>query len=550
MEIKTIAILGNNFISKVIALSLKINHPQITVKIFSNGEDYKQQIISTQYIAPQVTYSLPQFFIKHCNITISDIFERTNSTVGKAVIFEGIDDKEIIMPIREQNLRYRYLEHQCSKSNVFKNLSPHQKYLAFIEYLIQTNSNFMEIFTKFPFTLYQNQKNLYNHIIRLNPIREDVIWQALPSCCDLELLNVLLDEKLAGQDIQQISNPIINIDSVETTITEDKNLKTITVLHTNENSFPIDFVVNTGIDNSFFNSFIDSSDTLTETNNTIVFSGYSKQDFNFIEPAILRNKIQDNQLIKTLNYQDKSTEITFNNEFNNINKEQKKYLINDLYNSNYIEFNIEQLGLNPMFNEDITTGIVFINSIVSTLGSIIIDFNNKYEYLNVLQHHWMQWRSSLKKFAYYLFEDNSILGYESLKKAPDVFTTNFQNKVPSFILDEYHDIAYGYYDNSDKEAYSLFDYIIVAAQLGRITSFDYPLTDEDIFEKLAIFYEFEKNENIFSAYECSFEDFKNLVILDTPNFNPDISITEHNGITYETYIENVTVTRVRMIHDI
>lgn len=550
MEIETIAILGNNFISKVIALSLKINHPQITVKMFSNGENYKQQIISTQYIAPQFTYSLPQFFIKHCNITISDIFERTNSTVGKAVIFDGIDDKEIIMPVREQHFNYIYLEHQCSKSNVFQNLPPHQKYLAFIEYLIQTNSNFMEIVTQFPFTLYQNQKNLYNHTIRLNPLKENQIWQSLPSCCDLELLNVLLDEKLAGHDIQQISNPIINIDCVETTITEDKNLKRITVFHTSENSFPIDFVVNTGIDNSFLNSFIDSSDTLTETNDTLVFSGYSKQDFDFIEPAILRNKIQDNQLIKTLNYQDKSTEITFNNEFDNINKEQRKYLINDLYNSNYIEFNIEQLGLNPMFNEDITTSIVFMDSIVSTLGSIIIDANNKYEYLNVLQHKWMQWRTSLKKFAYYLLDNNSILGYESLKNAPDVYTTNFQNKVPPFILDEYNDIAYGHYNNCDKEAYSFFDYIIVAAQLSRITSFDYPLTDEDIFEKLAIFYEFEKNENIFVVNECNFEVFKNLVILDTPDFNPGISITEHNGITYETYIENVPITKIRMIHDI
>jgi len=548
MEIGLIAVLGNNFISKIIALSLKINHPQVDVKIFTNGEDYKQQIISPHYKPAEYDVTLPQFFLKHCDITISDIFEKTNSTIGQAFIFNGLSDKEIFITDNVQKLSYRDLAYQCKKNNFLKGLMPHRQYLAFIEYLIQTNSNLIEILTKFPLTLYRNQENLYRTSYKYNfPKREDISWHMLPGCYDLESLNNLLDEKIVEYDITKINDLIVNIDSTETINTENKNRKTITTLHTSENNFPIDFVINTGIDNNFLNSFIESSDTLTEMNDTIIFSGYTTQDFDFIEPAILENKIQDNQFLKTLNYQDKTTKMLFSNEVDNIKKQQNKFLINDLHDSNYIEFNLEHLGLNPMFNEDLTTAIVYSDSIISTLGSIIIDSDNIYGYLNVLQNNWAHFRASLKKFVYHLLENNQVLGYESLKKAPDEYATNFQNKVPSFTVDLFNDITFG--NSIEKEAYSLFDYILVSAQLGKITNFDYQLQDLDIFEKIANYIEFEKNEDIFSLNNCNFEVFKNFIILETPNYNPSSSITEHNGIIYETFIEFVPVTRVRIINN-
>lgn len=548
MEIETVAVLGNNFVSKIIALSLKINHPQIDVKIFTNGEDYKQQIISTQYNPFTLDCTLTQFFLKHCNITTSDLFERTNSTVGHAVLFDGISDREILIPMKRQHLNYRDLVYQCNKKNVLKKLTPHQQYLAFIEYLIQTDSNVIETITSFPFNLYQNQENLYRSFFRYNfPKREDVTWQMLPGCYDIESLNILLDEKIAEYNITKINDIIGNIDCVEVPIIEDKNFKTITALYINETGFPVDFVINTGIDNSFLNSFIASADTLTETNDTIVFSGYQKQDLDFCEPAILKNKIQDNQFSKNLYYQDKTTEIIFSNEINNIKKDQNKFLVNDLYNSNYIEFNIENLGLNPMLNEDLLTTIVYSDEIILTVGSIVIDSDNINKYLDKLQNNWTNFRINLKKFAYYLFQDNAILGYEALRTVPNDYATNFQNKVPSFTVDLYNEILYG--NKPEKDAYSIFDYILLAAQLARITNFDYQLSDLDVFEKLAIFIEFEKNEDIFSINHCNFDTFKNLVLLETPDYNPNNSTTEYNGITYETYIEYVPVTRVRIIHN-
>ena len=548
MEIETIAILGNNFISKIIALSLKINHPQINVKIFTNGEDYKQQIISTQYIPFEHDYTIPNFFLKHCNITISDIFERTSSTVGQAVIF-NLNNQEIIMPSRVHSWIYRALDYQCNKSNVLRKLTPQQKYLAFIEYLIQTNSNLVEIITKFPFTLHQNQKNLYHTSYRYNfPKREDISWQMLPGCYDLESLNILLDEKIAEFYVEKIDDVVINIDINETTITEDKNLKTIAALHTSENSFIVNFVINTGIDSSILNNFIESSDTLTEINDTIIFSGYTKQDFDFFEPAVYKNYIQDNQFLKTINFQNKSSEMVFSNAVDNINKEQNKFLINDLYNSNYIEFNVDRLGLNPVLNEDLATAIVYSDDIISTLGAIVLDSDNMYGYLNRLQNNWTYFRSSLKKFAYYLFENNELAGYESLKIAPIEYATNFQNKVPSFTVDLYNDITYS--NSVEKEAYGLFEYILIAAQLGKVTNFDYTLIDDDIFKNLAIYLEFDKNENLFAFNNCNFDVFKNFIILETPDYKPGSSITEHNGITYENYIEFVPVTRVRIINDI
>jgi len=112
----------------------------------------------------------------------------------------------------------------------------------------------------------------------------------------------------------------------------------------------------------------------------------------------------------------------------------------------------------------------------------------------------------------------------------------------------YNDISYS--NGVEKEAYGLFEYILIAAQLGKVTNFDYTAIDDDIFKKLAIYLEFDKNENIFAYNNCNFDVFKNFILLETPDYNPGNTITEHNGITYETYIEFVPVTRVRIINDI
>lgn len=544
MAIKNIAILGNTFTAKVIALSLKINNPQCNPILFTNNENFRTQIISNQYLPTAEQYSFPTLLFKHCNISVSDIFSQTKSTVGHGISFEGLKENEIIFPARMTQLQFSQLNYYCTKYDFLKFDTTEKKYQAFIEYLIQKNKNILDVFTIFPYDLYSNNENLYHLTGKfLTEGPPGPLWFRMPGCYDLDNICALLDNKISELTITIIPDSIINSTAETISVLDAKNIKNITHITTNNQSFDIDLVINTGIDNLFFNNFIESEKELVTTNPTIIFSGYEEEEMSFIEPAIYNNQLLDNNFVKIVKYKDYSQKITFNNNVSNLNTLQNNFLINDTNHSNYIEFNLEKLGLNPMLNEELIVANTFIDSIISTASSSIIDPANVYQYIGTLQYKWENFNKNLKKFGFYLLKNTTLQGYESFKNTPEIFNTNFANKVPNFSVDFDNEITFG--NSYDKDPYSAIDYIIAAAQLGNITAFDFDFSNSNIFDRLALYLEINVKENFYFNGYFTFEEFLNLIILETPNYGNEGQITSKDGEFFETYIEYVPFKRVR-----
>jgi hypothetical protein len=544
MAIKNIAVLGNTFAAKVIALSLKINNPQSNPILFTNNESFRTQIISNQYLPVAEQYSFPSLFFKHCNISVAEIFTQTKSTVGHGISFEGIIENEIILPARMTQLQFSLLNYYCTKYDFLKFDSTERKYQAFIEYLLQKNKNILDVLTIFPYDLYKNNDNLYHLTGKfLTEGSAGPLWFRMPGCYDLDNLALLLDNKISELGLDIITDNIVDGSTEILPVLDGKNKKNITQITTSSQSFNVDLVINTGINNLFFNNFIESDKELTTTNPTIIFSGYEDEQIDFLEPAIYNNQLLDNKFVKILKYQDYAKKISFSNNVNNINTLQNNFLINDLNHSNYIEFNLEKLGLNPIFNEELVAANIYIDTIVSTINSSIIDPANLYQYIDSLQHKWENFNKNLKKFSFYLLQDNNLQGYGIFNNTPDTLKTNFNDKVPSFSTDFNNEITFG--NSYDKDPNSVIDYIILAAQLGNITAFDFDFSSSNVFDRLALYLEINVKENFYFNGYFTFDEFLNLLILETPNYGNVGQITSKNGEYFETYIEHVPFKRLR-----
>lgn len=560
MAISSVTILGNTFIARILALIIKNNNPLIEVKILTNGEVYNKQIISPIHsLTTGDDLGFLSFFSTQLNVPAQSIFSQTNSTLGLARSYHGITENELILPFNYSEICPDMLHYYSHVKNYKKyEATSESLFYEFIEWLIQKGENLPDVISPFPLELYKNNKNqplFFNFKLHLQGrvISNKPIWNYMPGCFDLDGIVNLLNEKILEENISINEKVVTNI-TTELTESIGKNRKDIKTIELENETIETDLVINTGIDNSNFDNFIEANEELTEINECINFSAYSitENEKNFC--PVYENFISNNSFIKNLNYTNSTVNILFSDSGENeLSKDATKFLVNQNYDSNYIFFDISKLGLNPMLDEEIKTVLVYSNLIGLTVNSSIIDPLNLYNYIQNLQTRYNDWRHELKTYNYYLLNNISKEKYAIFNNIPQQFKTNFQNKIPvknKRLTDETIGMN-AWFSISQKLAsqgvpertpVSLYDYIFTAAQKGKITSFVYPYNEnENMFKDvLYVGKELTKRQLYFLGF-LTFDDYKNIVILDNPGYDGSDSFVLDDGTEIESKTETVKI---------
>ena len=548
MAINTVAILGNTFTARILALIIKSNNPLLEVKILTNGEVYQKQIISPMHtLTTADDLSFLPFFSTQLDISSKSIFSQTNSTLGLANLYHGITEHEIILP-------FNFSEVCPDMLHYYSHVKDYKKYEAtseslfyeFIEWAVQKEENLVDVLSLFPLELYKNDKNhplFFNpNLHKQGPMFTKQIWESMLGCYDLDNILNLLDEKIAQENI--IVNDSI-ITNIATDVTESigKNKKDIKTIQLENEIVNTDIVINTGINNNYFDNFIESNEELYETNHCINFSSYTITENEQSFGAVYENFIDNGSFTKKLNYTDRTLSILFSNDGEHqLSNKAAKFLINQNFDSNYIFFDISKLGLNPMLDEEIKTLLIYSNLIGLTVNSSIIDPNNLYNYIKNIQSRWDAWRHELRKYNYYLLTDVAKQNYEIFDGIPQQYKTDFQNKIPvhkTRLSDEttgmnaFVPIGKKLASQSvpERTPTSLYNYIFIAAQKGNITNFNYPYHEDEAMFKDVLYVgkELIKRQLYFLGF-LTFEDFKNIVILNNPEYNGSDSFISDDGI--------------------
>ena len=75
MEIKNISILGNTIAARMFGLSIAIPNPNIHIKIFTNNEEFKNNIRTPTMFQNQLNMTLSYYFEEELDIPSEDIFK-------------------------------------------------------------------------------------------------------------------------------------------------------------------------------------------------------------------------------------------------------------------------------------------------------------------------------------------------------------------------------------------------------------------------------------------------------------------------------------------
>lgn len=547
MALNSIAVLGNTFSAKILATMLAINHPNKNIYLYTNNETFKSQIKSPVQSPTHHSYNLLGFFVCHLRIPAEDILRHTTTTLGLGTSYKGLQDTEIINPLKIKNVKTDFINFCCVQKNFKKFDSLSNQVEAFFEWMVQTDKNLLDIYSAFPYHLYTEdpQQDLhFNFDKNLIPTTYDIIkvehW--LAGCYDIEGISGILDTHLEKHGVQIINEEILFVEDeildaqtfYDNTYTNEENVKNkkfITKISTETTSNDINFVVNTGIDFDYFRNFIQLAEeqgpTLYEENETIVFTKLSETIESVQKPNVYDNLCSDNSFTKYLYFNDK-TIIQHYNKINGqtLNTLQKKYLINQKYDSNYIEFDIEKFGLNPYLNEEIPCLIISARSILGIVSSCVLDDNNIPIYVNSYQAGLNRFMINCKKYCYNLFHNNTLQGYELFNQIPTDYNLNFENKVPVIqglnqygehvkgdILSATEQITIESQVIDEAQPYSSLDYIFINYQKNCITNFKniFAVDDPTFNEAIAL------GVNLFQAHMyhlgfLNFEDFKNIVV--------------------------------------
>ena len=560
MAITTVAILGNTFTARILALIIKGNNPLVDVKILTNGESYNKQIISpihTLTTADDLGF-LP-FFSTQLDISSNSIFSHTNSTLGLANLYHGITDQDIILP-------FNFSEVCPDMLHYYSHVKDYKKYEAtseslfyeFIEWAVQKEENLVDVLSLFPLELYKNDKNhplFFNpNLHKQGPMFTKQIWESMLGCFDLDNILNLLDEKITQENIIVNDSIITNI-ATDITETIGKNRKDIKIIELENEIVNTDIVINTGINNNYFDNFIESNEELYETNHCINFSSYTITENEQSFGAVYENFIDNGSFTKKLNYTDRTLSILFSNDGEHqLSNKAAKFLINQNFDSNYIFFDISKLGLNPMLDEEIKTVLIYSNLIGLTVNSSIIDPLNLYNYIQNIQHRWNDWRHELRTYNYYLLTDIEKQNYEIFNDIPQQYKTNFQNRIPvhnktrlsdeTTSMNAFVPIGKKLASQSvpERTPTSLYNYIFIAAQKGKIINFDYLYNeDEPMFKDvLYVGKELIKRQLYFLGF-YTFEDFKNIVILKNPDYDGSDSFISDDGIEIVGRTETIKI---------
>lgn len=617
MEIKKIGIIGNCLTSKILALLIKKNN-DVDVKIFTNGEAYTHGIISPIQLPKNPNFSFLQL-LNQVGINPTDLFTRTDSTLSPGVSFSGLQEDNIVLPIKCSPVKIEYINHDCQRKNFLKYNNIASQYYAFMEWCIQTNHDLLDMLTFFPFDLYKqnNQQDFYfNFDLDLIPTTFNIL--ELPSfmagCFDLHSINEMLLELVNNHNIEIVTEAIDNVidytfdvDPATIQVNEGncKLKKIIQEIQINAENYPVDLVINTGTTLNYFVNFIetptDSTETLPyittvddddivtvyddpqvhcnepgcwcnskpiplyENNETIVFTNVTSELIDFEPTSLFKNQITETSFIKYLHYTNKTVKLEFNNDASTISNKRKNYLTNSKYDSNYIEFDLNSLRPNPLFDEEITALVEFAYLINTTVSSIVIDVDNMYNYINNIDFSWNNHKRYCKIFAYHFFKNNSLTAFDTLKTTPPSYNLNFGSKIPTLLDENSQGVEIEkdkslpsenfFADDNSKNAlvpYEITDYQLVSLQKKEITDFvsTFEENDETFLETYYLSSKLIK-AHFYARGFLTFEEYKNLVLLNKKNFISDSQFELDDGTVIVSGIKYLPVKLFDMVrHDL
>jgi len=606
MEIKKIGVIGNCLTSKILALLIKKNN-DVDVKIFTNGEAYTHGIISPIQLPKNANFSFLQL-LNQVGINPTDLFTRTSSTLSPAVNFSGLQEENIILPIKCNPVKLEYVNHDCQRKNFLKYHNIPSQYHAFMEWCLQTNHNLLDMLTFFPFDLYQqnNQQDFYfNFDLDLIPTTFDLLDMPsfMAGCFDLDSINEMLLELINTNNIEILTEAIDNVidytvevDPATIQVNEGNNKlkKIIQEIQINTENYSVDLVINAGTTSNYFVNFIEVSDELSqddninsdhsefhcnepgcwcnsnpiplyENNETMVFSNVTSEIIDFMPTNLFENQITETSFVKYLNYTDKTVKLEFNNDATTISNKRKNYLTNSKYDSNYIEFDINVLRPNPLFDEEITALVEFAYLINTTVTSIVIDTDNIYNYINNIDFLWNNHKRSCKIFAYHFFKNNNLPAYSILKTTPASYNLNFGKKIPTLLdenslgvetkKDKSLPSENFFADDNSKNAlvpYEITDYQLISLQKKEITDF-INIFEENDETFLDTYYLSSKliKAHFYARGFLTFEEYKNLVLLNKKNFISDNQFELDDGTVIGSGIKYLPVKLFDMVrHDL
>lgn len=574
MEIKNLSILGNTFESRLFALAIAVTNADIHVKIFTNGEDFINNIKTPTMFQSQQNITLSYYFEEELGILPSEIFANTNTTLSLCSVFSGIADDDIILPLSyKQHLIHHLIRYNCYSKNFLKDQDPDTQFRAYMEWAIQHNRPLIDL-SPFPEEAYRNDKNanLYFTLKEINPnfdaITTQFVYKVGPQfsagTMDIENIKVILDEKINElSNIEWITAPITdfqtNFISVEDIqgVNTTKDIKNIISVVTGNNSHSVDLLVNTGVSNEFLDSFIESEDDepLFVENPVFPFTILKQYEAKIKEePDVLRQDLIDNGIRIHLTYADKTIIQEYQLEDQPINTTQgfnaellydetvdvetiqlsenlqQSHIVNQKYSSNYIFLDLNRLGLNSTMGEEFKSLIAFSKLLTYIVGSASMANSNFYNYLNAMESAWDSFRTEVNCMTYYLMRNNQRVGLEFYNNPPEKYQTRFDSWGSGFPDLEYinylGETVSGLYqsrrfgENDGKTVSFLrypfmeYDYAVIGQQKGDITSFLYDFSEqEDLFKDIYYMQKYMYNSFIFYNGATDFATFKNSYLI-------------------------------------
>ena len=496
MEIKNIAILGNTLESRLIAMSLAINNENINIKIFTNNESLTNHIKTPILNKFNYNSSTLNGFLRDLKIDVRPIFDNTKTTSNLAFKFNGIADDDIIMPF---NISKRFIESILENNFTFKEIPLNDRMKNFLEWNILKNNSLLKL-TYFPIEAYnENTENDFYYYNREKiENQEDVL--DIP---ELEFDNLfiasshLLDINKFIEFIDIICKNLNNIiwidESIKSfNISDEKkyyNTKLIkNIIQINcENSFDVDFVIDTGTTVDFINNFIEdeNNESIVIPNETLPFTILKEyESLTKEKPTVINCDVMDNGIRVHLPYRDKTIiqeyllfeqPTTTEQVYSTTNLESnyyKKYIINKKYNSNFISLNLNHMGMNYILGEELKC-IVFLSKYLNqTINSMIIDDNNCFDYLNAFEISWQTMKLESDALFYYIMTNNK-LGLNNYNNPPEEIKNKFYNLNTSYSKSEKEFLI------PKNQSYNQFLYAIIAQQKNEITQVNYELNKFD-----------------------------------------------------------------------
>jgi len=576
MEMRNISILGNTIEARIFALAIAISNIDMHIKIFTNNEEFKNNIKTPTMFQSQLNMTLSYYFEEELDIPSEEIFRNTNTTLNLGPVFSGITDDDIILPLTFQRIFIEYLlKYNCFSKNFLKNESLDEQFKAFMEWIIQHNQSLISL-TPFPVDAFRNDPNadLYFKLKDINPnfdaLTSQFYFRVAPhfssSVLDIDNLKVLLDNK-----IEEIENIEWIVDPIETITIENipnnsdvagqtdryyrdvKNITHITTVLTHES----DLVINTGVSNNTLDTFIESLDDepLYVRNEIFPFKVLKQYESKIKEkPDVLRHDLIDGGVRIHLAYADKTIIQEYQIEDQPINTTQgynanliyddsvevetiilpdnlqHSHIINQKYTSNYIFLDFNKLGLNPIMGEQFKTLIAFSKLLTYNIGSISLDIENMSLYMDGMENAWDSFRDEINCMTYYLMSNNKRTGLDFYNIPPVKFQERFDTWNMSFPNLEYINLlgeqveglymSRRYGRNEGKTVSFLrypfmeFEYCVVGQQKNKINSFTYDFSDkEDLFKDIYYVQKYLYNSFVYANGFTDFETFKNLYLI-------------------------------------